>query len=260
MPSVASVGAGVLARGGGRRRRPGFCGGSTLAGSAAPGFCESTGSGKAAGPVPALAGIRRARAAGPRRRNASRYYKTGVTPTAPADLLPGAEHARRLAARRPSRPRRARIAEHRQGRRRSLRRGAGAPPRGARRGTVAPARRRRARRPPARRVRAADAAGPAARPLRHGLAGRPARAHAASRGGRAAARSGHLRHEGRHRAWRCSRCARCRSCDRHVRRASSMLWTTDEEIGSATSRATIEAERPRARRCSCSSRRCRAAR
>ena len=105
------------------------------------------------------------------------------------------------------------------------------------------------------------AADPAARSLRYGLAGRPARAHAADADGRPPARPGRLRHEGRHRASRCSRCARSsrprpRSSHRIV-----MLWTTDEEIGSGTSRAAIEEEaRAERARCWCSSRRCPAAR
>ncbi len=88
-------------------------------------------------------------------------------------------------------------------------------------------------------------ADPAARSLRHGLAGRPARAHAARAVERPAARPRRVRHEGgdRHRHAGDARAARSASASLSHRIV--MLWTTDEEIGSETSRAAIEEEAAR---------------
>ena len=85
-------------------------------------------------------------------------------------------------------------------------------------------------------------------------------AHAAAPRRRPAARSRRLRHEGGDRAGDARR-DRGAARDRHAAAAAStMLWTTDEEIGSETSRGDDRGRSAAQRaRCSCSSRRCRAA-
>ena len=102
----------------------------------------------------------------------------------------------------------------------------------------------------------------AARPLRHGLAGRPARAHADRRTRRPAVRAGRARHEGRPGDWRSRprgslAAERCRpvaparhDCSRRPTRKSAARRRGPASSGS----------RARARPCSCSNRRCPAAR
>ena len=84
---------------------------------------------------------------------------------------------------------------------------------------------------------------PAARPLRHGLAGRPAPARCRWR---ATATTfdgpGVLRHEGGHRAGHAGDPSAPRARRRRDDCRIVMLWTTDEETGSATSRALLETE------------------
>ena len=77
---------------------------------------------------------------------------------------------------------------------------------------------------------------------------------------RAAVRARHLRHEGGHRRRARWRCARCGRLDAAAAGASTMLWTTDEEIGSAHVARGDRGDGARAATpSSCSSRRCRAA-
>ena len=84
-------------------------------------------------------------------------------------------------------------------------------------------------------------ADPAARALRYGVAGRPARPHAAHSNERAAPRSRRVRHEGGYRARHA--CARALiETGAPLSHRIVMLWTSDEEVGSATSRAAIEEE------------------
>ena len=132
----------------------------------------------------------------------------------------------------------------RQGGRRSLRRASCARGCAAIGGRVTRLHAHRSRRSSARRVRRAAAlAGPAARPFRHRLAGRAAR-----RGCRSSQRDGRLHGPGifdmkagiAHRDARGPRAARNRR--RRWLARIVMLWTTDEEIGSGTSRAAIEDE------------------
>ena len=138
MPSVASVGAGTGQRWP-RRVGQAFCGGSTFGGVWAAGLLWVGGLGKGLrdlrqhGPAMPSHASRRARAAGARRRNASRYYKTARDANR---LLRSPRLVRgttRLVARDHRDTRRSRVAEHRQGRRRPLRRGVDAAPRSARR-------------------------------------------------------------------------------------------------------------------------------
>ena len=85
-------------------------------------------------------------------------------------------------------------------------------------------------------------AGAAARPFRHRVAGRPARPHAADRARRPAAWPGRLRHESGHRDRACWRRVPCSRREPAGSTGIVMLWTTDEEVGSETSRAAIEDE------------------
>ena len=99
----------------------------------------------------------------------------------------------------------------------------------------------------------------APRTLRHGLGVGHARPDADSRARRPTSRSGHLRHEELGSPSRCSRCARSRSW-RHAVARFVMLWTADEEVGSAHIACADRRDRPRGRaRFSCWSRRFQAA-
>ena len=144
-----------------------------------------------------------------------------------------------LAARHDRSPRAAGVAEHQQGRGRSLRRRAR-----ARLAAIGGNVERLRRTERGDHLRASSpATGPqlwsSATSTRCGMSARSSGCRFARKTD--ALRPGHLRHEGRHRdvdargARLRRRCA-CRG------RAIVMLWTTDEEIGSATSRTTIEEE------------------
>ena len=173
----------------------------------------------------------------------------------PARFLP---RRARLAARDDRGARRARVADHGQDGGRSLRRRAGVAARGDRRTRHAAAR-AGARRSSAGGVRLRRVADPAARPLRHGLAGRPARAHAAHAIERPAARPGRVRHEG---GIAIAMLATRALLETGARALAPHRHAVDDRRGDRQ-RDVARGDRGRgaraARRCWCSNRRCRAA-
>ena len=90
-------------------------------------------------------------------------------------------------------------------------------------------------------LRRRRSAGAAARAFRHRVAARHVGADAAAPGRITSLRPGHVRHESRNRDRDARHRRRCDATGtRHP--AVVMLWTTDEEIGSGTSRTIIERE------------------
>ncbi len=158
---------------------------------------------------------------------------------APPGILP---HAPALDARARRNARRHRIAHRRQGRRGSLRRRCSPQRLEQMGGAVQRVASTSAGDHLVARFGSGAAAGAAARPLRHGVADRAARPHAAGGEGRLPPRTRRARHEGRPRARHAGDARASSTLGPLGDVGITMLWTTDEETGSHTSRALIETE------------------